>query len=88
MEGGREIIEGKLPALLTVELELAVPRYASLPDLVRALRYEITIWGAADIDGAPEKLGLKGSPTSVKEIFTPPLRQGRAGLRRRYGQRR
>jgi electron transfer flavoprotein beta subunit len=76
VEGGREAVEGKLPALLTAELELAVPRYASLPDLVRALRYPITTWGAGDIGAAPEKLGLKGSPTSVKEIFTPPLRQG------------
>jgi electron transfer flavoprotein beta subunit len=75
-EGGRKIVEGSLPALLTAELELAVPRYASLPDLVRALRFKITTWGAADIASQPEKLGLKGSPTSVKEIFTPPPRKG------------
>jgi electron transfer flavoprotein beta subunit len=76
VEGGREIIEGKLPALLTAELELAVPHYASLPGLVRALRYPVGTWGARQINGVPEKLGLKGSPTSVKEIFTPPLRKG------------
>jgi electron transfer flavoprotein beta subunit len=76
VEGGREIIEAELPALLTAELELAVPRYASLPDLVRALRHPVKTWGAAEIKGAPEKLGLKGSPTSVKEIFTPPQRKG------------
>jgi electron transfer flavoprotein beta subunit len=76
VEGGREMVEGRLPALLTAELELAVPRYASLPELVRALRYPVKTWGAAEISGLPEKLGLKGSPTSVKEIFTPPLRKG------------
>jgi electron transfer flavoprotein beta subunit len=76
VEGGREIVEGALPALLTAELELAAPRYASLPDLVRALRHPVRTWGAVEINGAPEKLGLKGSPTSVKEIFTPPQRQG------------
>jgi electron transfer flavoprotein beta subunit len=76
VEGGREIVEGKLPALLTAELELAAPRYASLPDLLRALRYPVGTWGARQIEGLPEKLGLKGSPTSVKEIFTPPLRKG------------
>ena len=73
---GSEIIEGKLPALLTVELELAVPRYTSLPELVRALRQDITVWGAGDIGGLPERLGLKGSPTWVKEIFAPPIRKG------------
>ena len=75
-EQGSEIIEGSLPALLTVELELATPGYASLPNLVRALRQEVKVWGAADIEGAPEHLGLKGSPTSVKEIFAPPIRKG------------
>jgi len=75
-EAGSEIIEGSLPALLTVELETARPRYASLPNLVRALRQEVKVWGAGDIESAPEHLGLKGSPTSVKEIFAPPVRKG------------
>ncbi len=77
-EGGAEIIEGNLPALLTVELEMTAPRYASLPELVRALTQEIRVWGANDIEGLPERLGLKGSPTSVKEIFAPPVRGGGA----------
>lgn len=76
IEGGSEIIEGKLPALLTVELELTTTRYASLPELVRALRYDIKVWGAGEIGGLPKHLGLKGSPTSVKEIFAPPVRHG------------
>jgi electron transfer flavoprotein beta subunit len=76
VEGGSEIIEGRLPALLTVELQLAVPRYASLPEMIRSLRQEVNLWGAKDIEGAPERLGLKGSPTSVKTIFAPPLRKG------------
>jgi electron transfer flavoprotein beta subunit len=76
VEAGSEIIEGSLPALLTVELQAATPGYASLPELVRALRQEIRVWGAGDIEGAPERLGLKGSPTSVKVIFAPPVRQG------------
>ena len=73
---GSEIIEGRLPALLTVELDLAIPRYASLPELLRALRQDIKVWGASNIEGSPDRLGLKGSPTSVKEIFAPPVRKG------------
>ncbi|MFH1169558.1 MAG: electron transfer flavoprotein subunit beta/FixA family protein [Chloroflexota bacterium] len=76
VEGGTEIIDGKLPALLSVELELGAPRYASLPELVRALRQDVQVWGAAEIGGEPSQLGLKGSPTSVKEIFAPPVRTG------------
>ncbi len=78
IEGGSEIIEGRLPALLSCELEMATPKYASLPEMVRALRQEIKVWGAGEIDSPPEQLGLKGSPTQVKEIFTPPLRTGGA----------
>jgi electron transfer flavoprotein beta subunit len=76
VEAGSEIITGSLPALLTVELETARPRYAPLPQLVRALRQEVKVWGAGEIEAAAEQLGLKGSPTSVKEIFAPPVRQG------------
>lgn len=76
VEGGSEIFEGKLPALLTVELEMDTPRYASLPELVRALRQEIQVWGAKEIGGSPERLGLKGSPTMVRRIFSPPVRGG------------
>lgn len=76
VEGGTEIIESPLPALLTVELELTTPHYASLPALVRAIRHEVKVWGAAEIDSQPEQLGLKGSPTQVQEIFSPPVRQG------------
>jgi len=76
VEGGSELIEGKLPALLTVELELASPRYATLPEMVRALRQEVKVWGAKEIDVLPERAGLKGSPTSVREIFAPPVRGG------------
>jgi electron transfer flavoprotein beta subunit len=76
VEAGSEIIEGSLPALLTVELETAPPGYASLPRLVRALRQDVRVWGAGEIEGVPEHLGLKGSPTSVKEIFAPPVRKG------------
>jgi len=33
-------------------------------------------FNAADIGGSPERLGLKGSPTSVKQIFVPQPRSG------------
>ena len=38
VEGGFEVTNGPLPALLTVELELAKPRRASLPMLIDSLR--------------------------------------------------
>ena len=75
-EAGLEVIRGPLPAVLTVELDLAKPRRASLPQLIHSLRTEITLWNAETIHGEPQRLGLKGSPTWVKRIFSPPLKEG------------
>jgi electron transfer flavoprotein beta subunit len=76
IEGGSQVIEAKMPVLLTAELELGAPRYATLPALMKALRSDIKTWGAKDLGAVPEALGLKGSPTSVRTIFAPPPRKG------------
>jgi len=76
IEGASQKVEAKLPVLLTVELQLATPRYASLPGLIKSIRQEVKVWGAKEIDAAPDQLGLKGSPTSVRTIFAPPPRKG------------
>jgi len=76
VEGGFEVIRGPLPAVLTVELELAKPRRAPLSRLIYSLRTAITAWNAHDIQADLQKLGLKGSPTWVRRIFSPPQKQG------------
>jgi electron transfer flavoprotein beta subunit len=76
IEGGFELIRGPMPAVLTVELDLAKPRRASLPRLIHSLRTEIPLWNAESIHGEPQRLGLKGSPTWVKKIFSPPMKEG------------
>lgn len=76
VEGGIEIVEGRLPALLSVELELAEPRRASLPLMIRSLRSAFQVWDAAAIGAELNRVGIKGSPTWVKGISSPPLREG------------
>ena len=76
VEGGIEVIRGPLPALLTVELELAVPRRASLPSVIHSLRAPIAAWDAKGIEASPSELGLKGSPTWVRSISSPPVKTG------------
>ena len=71
VEGGFEVINGPLPALLTVELELARPRRAPLPMLIDSLSAPIKIWDAKAIDASPLKVGIKGSPTWVRAIASP-----------------
>ncbi|MDR3567178.1 MAG: electron transfer flavoprotein subunit beta/FixA family protein [Syntrophobacteraceae bacterium] len=71
VDGGFEVISGRLPALLSVELELATPRRASLPMLIDSFRAPIKIWDAKAINASLDLVGLKGSPTWVKAIASP-----------------
>ncbi len=73
-EDGIEIVEGALPALLTVVKEINTPRYATLPNLIKAIQYEPLTWSKNDFEAEPSKLGLEGSATWVEKIFTPSLR--------------
>lgn len=85
IEGAIEVINGPLPALLTVELELAAPRRASLPLLIHSLRAPIKVWDAKAIGAPAQQLGIKGSPTWVKGISAPPVREGGPKLDARQG---
>lgn len=71
-----EVVRAKLPALVTAVKELNELRYSRLPDLIRAAKYDVPVWGKADLVVEDGKLGLKGSPTVVARIFAPPERAG------------
>ncbi len=71
-EGISEELESPLPALLTVEREIAPLPYVPLPDFLRAQEAEVEVWGAGDIEASPAALGLAGSPTKVTRGFVPP----------------
>ena len=75
-ESGRQVVEAKLPALITVEKELNDLRYASLPNLMKAAEYDPEIWDSKTLSFDAAQMGLKGSPTSVSRIFAPLGRSG------------
>jgi len=76
LERGTERLRTSLPAVVTVVESAPEIRYASLPDLMHALRYTPETWTIKDVDADISFLGLKGSPTKVKRIFPPPQRGG------------
>ncbi len=76
METGKEVLEVELPAVLTVVKEINEPRLPSFKGKMRAKKAVITTWSEVDIGADPEKIGLKGSPTTVNRIFSPPRRGG------------
>jgi electron transfer flavoprotein beta subunit len=77
MDEGYDIVESSLPVLLTVVKELNVPRLPSLKGKMAAKKAEIKKWGSPDIQAEEKNLGLKGSPTQVKNIFAPEARSDR-----------
>lgn len=73
-EEGYEVIETKLPVLISVVKSINEPRYPSIKGTMKANRKEIPVWTAADVEVNLEQIGLKGSPTQVRRIFTPKQR--------------
>ncbi len=80
MDEGYDIVESSLPVLLTVVKELNDPRMPSLKGKMAAKKAEIKIMGFTDIDADENSLGLKGSPTQVKNIFAPEMKSDKRML--------
>ncbi|MPZ15993.1 MAG: electron transfer flavoprotein subunit beta, partial [Chloroflexi bacterium] len=83
VEGGREIVRSRLPAVLTCTRDINIPRYATFPNMVRAARYKPVVWDKAALGIGDEdpNIGLRGSPTIVSKVWAPPPRQ-RSTIRR------
>ena len=80
LEGARQVVRAALPVLMTTEKELNEPRYAALPDLLKARGHASIIWNHDDLGLDASRIGLRGSPTIVSKSYTTPPRE-RLGLR-------
>jgi electron transfer flavoprotein beta subunit len=71
VDGGLEVVELKLPAVLTVDLRLNEPRYASLPNIMKAKKKPIDVL-------SPEDLGVDVTPRleTLKVVEPPPRKAG------------
>jgi len=76
LEDTNEVVRVKLPALITVVKQINTPRMPSFKGKIKAKSATITTWGAKDLNADENNIGLKGSPTSVVKIFTPPPKGG------------
>ncbi|HET7754048.1 MAG TPA: electron transfer flavoprotein subunit beta/FixA family protein [Anaeromyxobacteraceae bacterium] len=70
VDGGVETLEVSLPAVVTVDLRLNKPRFASLPGIMKAKKKELKEIPAAQlgVDLAPKVI--------VKRLLEPPKRKG------------
>ena len=70
VDGGLEVVKLKMPAVVTTDLRLNEPRYASLPNIMKAKKKPIE-------QLTPEALGVDITPRLVTlKIDEPPPRQG------------
>jgi electron transfer flavoprotein beta subunit len=70
VDGGLETVEVKLPAVMTTDLRLNEPRYASLPNIMKAKKKTIE-------QTTPEALGVDIAPhLTVLQVSEPQKRQG------------
>jgi len=70
-DDGYEVIEAKLPVAISVVKSINEPRLPTVKGMMKANRTEISVWTANDLGVDEQHLGLKGSPTQVRKIFTP-----------------
>jgi electron transfer flavoprotein beta subunit len=71
-----EVIEVKLPAVVTVVKQINEPRHPSMRNVLRAKRAEIAKWSLADLDADSTQTGFDGSPTQVVEVWPPERKTG------------
>ena len=77
LEDGYEVIRSSLPCLFSVEKDINEVPYSSLPNMLRAAKYQPHIWAVSDLgDIDKAQLGLKGSPTIVSSVWAPQKPQG------------
>jgi electron transfer flavoprotein beta subunit len=73
VDGGLQTVKLALPAIVTVDLRLNEPRYASLPNIMKAKKKEIA-------EKAPEAYGVDIAPRlTVMKVTEPPVRS--AGIK-------
>ncbi|TCP52888.1 electron transfer flavoprotein beta subunit [Tumebacillus sp. BK434] len=76
LEDGVEVVQTKMPVLITALKELNNVRRAPLPGMIRAAKFKPVIWTTQDFPGLDRtKIGLKGSPTIVAKTWVPESKQ-------------
>lgn len=76
INGGYEVLQTELPALVSIELGSNTPRF---PDFRRKRwaekEFKLTMWGMQDLGMLPAETGAQGSYTIVKETKSLATRQ-------------
>lgn len=75
VEGGEEVIESSLPVVISVTKGINVPRYPTLPNIMKAKKKEIKVLNLASLGLSQSDAGENGSMTKIVEMTLPPSRK-------------
>jgi electron transfer flavoprotein beta subunit len=71
LEGRHEVVVAPLPVMIAVLREINTPRYPTVPMRLMAEDSPITLWDNKIMQMDETTIGLKGSATQVRKIFSP-----------------
>jgi len=75
-EEGHQIIEARLPTLVTISKGPSnIRRLPSMKNVIESRKKPLKTITADELDIEKEKLGLNGSYTQVVKVFAPPTRE-------------
>jgi electron transfer flavoprotein alpha subunit len=66
-----ETVKVSMPAAVSVVENVNRPRRATIDGILRSQKAEVNFWNKDAISADPTKLGLLGSPTTVRKMFIP-----------------
>jgi electron transfer flavoprotein beta subunit len=69
-------VEAPLPAVIAVVREINQPRYPTVPMRLMSQDAQVKLWNNSVMQLPTELIGLNGSPTQVRKIFSPERAQG------------
>jgi len=74
LEGGlEEIVEVKLPAVLSIQTGINEPRYVSIMGTRKAMQKEIKVLSLAEVGLSESEVGEAGSWIKTEKMYVPPV---------------
>lgn len=69
IEEGRQVVQGKLPAVVSVIKDYGEPRYTSFMGIRKASRAQVPVWGLGDLG-----IAAPAAVVAWPEVMNPPVR--------------
>ncbi|MBM3172910.1 MAG: electron transfer flavoprotein subunit beta, partial [Chloroflexi bacterium] len=76
LEGRHEIVEAQLPVMISVLREINHPRYPTVPMRLMSADAPVNLWDNNVMGLDKLTIGLNGSATQVRKIFSPERAKG------------